>query len=312
VNSLRLHDNGEEWDWHGEGVRVRLLHAGGLAILFFLGLLVLVLAARVGNAAATPQYSAQTGRDCAYCHVSPGGALTAEGAAFKENGFRVQAASPGRSGAAVPGPIIPYPGWLWEALLWVHVAAIVAWLAGVHINTPRTDRLAWPALIVLGATGILLTLGKVGSADALSSTRWGALLLTKTALFVVLLAIATIATFVIEPRLAAQGKSEPRRSRSQGHFKAQGRVTVVYRGKVYDVTGSRLWPEGKHARRHDAWQDLTGALAGAPHGPEVLERFTLVEDAGEDRSVALMSIYTVMRYASFALMLAALLVVVFW
>jgi hypothetical protein len=32
-------------------------------------------------------------------------------------------------------------------------------------------------------------------------------------------------------------------SRSQKQFKAQGRITVVYRGKVYDITGSRLWPE---------------------------------------------------------------------
>jgi hypothetical protein len=44
----------------------------------------------------------------------------------------------------------------------------------------------------------------------------------------------------------------------------------------------------------------------------VLERFTLLEGAGENPLPLLMRMYAVLRYASFALMLAILLVVVFW
>ena len=33
------------------------------------------------------------------------------------------------------------------------------------------------------------------------------------------------------------------------------------------------WKDGAHFRRHRAGGDLTADLAGAPHGPEKLERF---------------------------------------
>jgi predicted heme/steroid binding protein/uncharacterized membrane protein len=48
---------------------------------------------------------------------------------------------------------------------------------------------------------------------------------------------------------------------------------VVYQGKVYDVTESRLWKIGIHMRRHHAGTDLTTDLQAAPHGMDVLERF---------------------------------------
>ncbi len=56
-----------------------------------------------------------------------------------------------------------------------------------------------------------------------------------------------------------------------------GRPTyVAYEGKVYDLTGSFLWRTGRHQARHFAGQDLTDALADAPHGPELLDRFPVV------------------------------------
>ncbi len=50
-------------------------------------------------------------------------------------------------------------------------------------------------------------------------------------------------------------------------------VYVAFQGKVYDVTKSRLWATGSHMKRHPAGKDLTGEIAAAPHGPEVLERY---------------------------------------
>ncbi|MBB5022092.1 DUF2231 domain-containing protein [Desulfurispira natronophila] len=51
---------------------------------------------------------------------------------------------------------------------------------------------------------------------------------------------------------------------------------VGYDGKVYDVTKSRMWKNGVHARVHKAGEDLTQAMKSAPHGPEVFEGFAEV------------------------------------
>jgi len=49
-------------------------------------------------------------------------------------------------------------------------------------------------------------------------------------------------------------------------------IYVAHQGKVYDVSGSKMWRQGKHMRRHQAGADLTEDIKGAPHGLEVLER----------------------------------------
>jgi predicted heme/steroid binding protein/uncharacterized membrane protein len=51
---------------------------------------------------------------------------------------------------------------------------------------------------------------------------------------------------------------------------------VVYQGKVYDVSGSKMWREGAHVRRHNAGHDLTSEFPAAPHDESVLQRVTLV------------------------------------
>lgn len=51
---------------------------------------------------------------------------------------------------------------------------------------------------------------------------------------------------------------------------------VAFRGKVYDVSASRLWPEGAHMKRHHVGRDLTSEFAAAPHDEGVLQRLPLV------------------------------------
>lgn len=51
---------------------------------------------------------------------------------------------------------------------------------------------------------------------------------------------------------------------------------VAYNGKVYDVTGSRLWPSGRHSNRHSAGEDLSRTMINAPHNESVLSRFPVV------------------------------------
>ena len=57
---------------------------------------------------------------------------------------------------------------------------------------------------------------------------------------------------------------------------------VVYQGKVYDVTASKLWRNGVHVKAHTAGNDLTASMAAAPHDDKVMERFkpvgTFVEE----------------------------------
>ena len=61
---------------------------------------------------------------------------------------------------------------------------------------------------------------------------------------------------------------------------------LAYEGKVYDVTRSFLWREGRHQALHEAGEDLTGGLEQGPHGAYVLDRFpvigVLVEDELQD------------------------------
>jgi predicted heme/steroid binding protein len=65
---------------------------------------------------------------------------------------------------------------------------------------------------------------------------------------------------------------------------------VAFRGRVYDMSGSSLWKDGKHQVLHDAGLDLTDAMELAPHGGDILERFpvigTLQRAGTKDSSIA--------------------------
>lgn len=62
-------------------------------------------------------------------------------------------------------------------------------------------------------------------------------------------------------------------------------IYIAYQGKVYDVSDSKLWKSGLHMKRHHAGGDLTIDIQGAPHAPDVLERYpqigTLKEEAAD-------------------------------
>lgn len=52
-------------------------------------------------------------------------------------------------------------------------------------------------------------------------------------------------------------------------------IWVAFEGKIYDVTSSRLWRNGKHYE-HWAGQDLTDELKDAPHSQSVFEKFVVI------------------------------------
>jgi predicted heme/steroid binding protein len=51
---------------------------------------------------------------------------------------------------------------------------------------------------------------------------------------------------------------------------------VAYKGKVYDVTNSFLWKDGRHQVLHNAGTDLTTAIEQAPHSGDVLAKYRVV------------------------------------
>ena len=53
-------------------------------------------------------------------------------------------------------------------------------------------------------------------------------------------------------------------------------VYIAYEGKIYDVSQSKSLENRSHMKRHPSGKDLTTDIGGAPHGPEVLERYPQV------------------------------------
>jgi predicted heme/steroid binding protein/uncharacterized membrane protein len=58
-------------------------------------------------------------------------------------------------------------------------------------------------------------------------------------------------------------------------------VYIAYRGRVFDVSGSKLWAGGLHMKRHHAARDLSADIEAAPHGEEVFDRYPQVGILGE-------------------------------
>jgi predicted heme/steroid binding protein/uncharacterized membrane protein len=53
-------------------------------------------------------------------------------------------------------------------------------------------------------------------------------------------------------------------------------IYIAHKGKVYDVSESRLWKGGVHMKRHKAGNDLSTDIQAAPHETDVLERYPQV------------------------------------
>lgn len=70
------------------------------------------------------------------------------------------------------------------------------------------------------------------------------------------------------------------------HDGKEGRPAyVAVEGKIYEVTGNRLWKNGMHMNRHQAGTDLTEAIAASPHGKDILikiqEKGTLAKEIAD-------------------------------
>jgi predicted heme/steroid binding protein/uncharacterized membrane protein len=59
---------------------------------------------------------------------------------------------------------------------------------------------------------------------------------------------------------------------------------IAFKEKVYDVSNSRLWKDGKHQGLHSAGNDLTKSIRNAPHGEDVLMKFQVVGDVSKEET----------------------------
>jgi len=266
----------------------------------FFSLLVLLMTAMPFNVEARQEYADRTGKTCAYCHRNAeGGGLNAVGVAYIKNGY----ATP------VPDGLIrktrklqtPFYKSLRLSAGYIHLLAAVL-LAGtifyVHLfirpsrlvtGIPKSERkLGLSSMAVLLVTGVFLTWTRIDEWGDFFSSDFGLLLFIKIVLFLLMICSAVVAVTFVHHRL--QAGPVPAESSGEGVSLAElrrangennGKAYIAYDGKVYDVSDSAKWKNGRHFGKHSAGSDLTGPLASAPHGDEVLERIGLV---GELRS----------------------------
>lgn len=167
-------------------------------------------------------------------------------------------------------------------ILYVHILLKPAYAAR---GLPKGElMLGWLSIIIMAITGTLLTIARVPSWKMLFHTRFGILLLIKITFFLVMVISASVVTFVIRPRLKKrwllniqQHKQDLTIEELAQFDGKEGRPTyIAYNGNIYDVSNSKPWRGGSHARKHLAGLDLTDVLKHAPHGEDKIILMPLV------------------------------------
>lgn len=269
----------------------------------YLPILVLLVLFSGVPALATEEYAARTGRSCAACHLDPagGGELTTEGAAFAaslgSDADRPALSVPARGLRFVVGYLHILTAILWfGTILYVHLVLKPAYASS---GLPRGElRVGIASMVIMGITGVILTMFRVGSPELLLQSRFGILLLVKIALYLVMVTSAVFVITVIGPRLR-RNRPEAAPPVTGGDMTleelarcdgAEGRPALfAFNGTIYDAGASRFWKQGNHMGRHQAGGDLTDMLSQAPHGTEQVERLPAVGRlvAGETRPAPL-------------------------
>jgi len=297
-----------------------LLSAAGLLILFY-----------TSSVHATPDYAISTLQFCKTCHVNPdgGGELTEKGAEFAASGYvwppkgRYRVLSPiKKSVRFIVGYLHILAGFIWfGTILYVHILLRPAYASK---GLPRGEVfLGGLSMAVVGISGVLLTISRISSLDILLSTTWGRVLVVKIFLYLFMISSAMTVVRVVGPRLKRassklvlpdDGVFDPE-TLSICDGKEGRPAFIAFRNKVYDTGSSALWRGGMHMTRHSAGEDLTAAIAKAPHDEEKLEELKVVGayDASRmpPRTPAQKAFY-VIAYLNLSLVFAVLFVIAYW
>jgi predicted heme/steroid binding protein/uncharacterized membrane protein len=249
-------------------------------LIIFATLILLVLFTAAGN--ATEDYAESTGSECKVCHIDPlgGGELTEVGKGYllsvaPETGQSNQIqGSSSRIIKLIFGYIHIVTAFLWfGTILYVHLILKPAYASK---GLPRGEvKVGLVSMAIMAITGIILTYYKVPSLSLLFSSKFGVLLLTKIIIFTIMVSSSLFVVFVIGPKLKKKKVLKPAQSEDitideLANFDGEeGRPAYfAFKGKIYDVSQSKLWKYGNHMKRHQAGVDLTDILSQAPHGED--------------------------------------------
>ena len=295
----------------------------------FLLILTVTLFIAAGSS-ATQDYAAATGVECHACHVDPlgGGELTERGKGYLLSlSPEVANKSTSRTTASrfvqlFFGYIHIITAFLWfGTILYVHLVLKPAYASA---GMPRGEvKVGLVSMAIMAITGIVLTYYKVPSFHFFVDSRFGILLLAKIVLFSLMVISALYVVFFIGPRLKGQkktptGQTDKITLSGLAHYDGQENRPAYfsYKGKIYDVSRSKLWKDGNHMQRHQAGVDLTKTLSQAPHGEEkvlaMLEVGSLVDDKEDHPEELHKKIFFFMAYMNLAFVFTICLILALW
>ena len=292
----------------------------------------------VPPATATEIYAQNTGKGCVFCHQeTTGGPLKTVGFAYIKNAY--QYPIPERILKKAESLQTPFHKTVRFIIGYFHLLAAVIFFGAIfyiHIfirpsrlkgGIPKYERvLGVSCMGTLTLTGAYLTYVRIDTWGQFFNNTFGLMLFVKIVLFLLMVAIGITAITVIHRRMgkeAARSNASPRadeiRLSDLGYFDGSDDkpAYVVYDGTIYDVSESPKWKGGRHFGKHTAGSDLTEALAGAPHGPEVLKKLKSVgkiskeQDSGTRHTPA-HKIFVFMAYANLVIIFLILACISVW
>jgi len=308
----------------------------GAAALGLVLMWTLLTCVRVAPVQATQQYAETTGKGCLFCHQDNlGGPLKTAGWAYARGGYQY-----------------PIPAWSLEKIErlqtswhrffrfaggYIHLlaaAVLIGAIFYVHLfigpaklsgGIPRGERLLGiTSLATLALTGVYLTWIRIGRWEDFFNSTFGLALFIKIVLFALMLLSAATAVTSVHRRLkmsAGETTADPDSAMtpavlSQHDGSGGNPAYIAYQEQVFDVSGSGKWKQGRHFGKHRAGSDLTAAMDGAPHGPEVLDQVPnigrMARASGPVSVPPIRRVFTAMAYLNMALVLLILLCVAVW
>ncbi|WP_020677682.1 CopD family protein [Geopsychrobacter electrodiphilus] len=291
-------------------------------------LVALLLFCWVVPALATPEFAAQTGQNCSYCHLDPagGGELTAQGESFIASqaaaGTPVAPSGFARLLRLLVGSLHLLTAVFWfGTIFYVHLVLKPAYAAK---GLPRGEvRVGLVSMAIMALTGLYLTWMRFDSWQGLVDTRFGQLLLVKVGLFAIMVTMGLIAVFIVGPRLRRRSSATTEivlgDMTSEQLVLCDGQegrpACFAFKGKIYDASQSPMWKKGQHMQRHSAGTDLTVALGQAPHGEDRVMRLPEVGSllaSGATSGDRPKKQFFFLAYLNLILAVAILLIVAFW
>lgn len=298
------------------GIRIR----GQRRLLVAIVLLPLIFGSAPA-ALASPGFSGQTGLSCTACHENPqgGSVLTSYGARFRANAYSTENLPEKLQWHSLPYLIAGF----------IHILTAVIWFGTIfyiHLfirprsimgGLPKSEMMLGRICILLvGITGIVLSIWRIPEISILWNTTFGIVWLVKVGAFILMVAIAAFTTTWLNRKLKAGAQQDGESAAPSANNGKEGRPAhVIHHGRIYDVTQSKLWKDGVHMRRHSAGTDLTEAMAGAPHGAEVLERMPDLGEAATESEAGTpwpQQVFLILSYLVLVFMLIILLCVAYW